>query len=572
LSLSVPGETPSFARATGEGRLRRLLPWCIGGGLLLFVALLILVILLGPSALDSTLADLKGNDPERSRQAFECLAGMAPQDEQRARVTAVLEPMLLEKDTAGELDPNLLLRVYLAWAGPENVPALIRMVQAPTPPCWDRKKSSMVIEALGKIQDARAGEFLAGMLSDPLLRDQAFAALEVTGRPAERAVLNCLFDNDPNTRLLASRLLAGYETPTQTIAEEALHRLQSSQIDTRLSALAWLRENSPGDESIKGRVAKALLPLLADGSTEIQSQALQALKLWATRDCLPALVEYTRRQPRAEAGNAVLIDVLSQFSDPTAAEAIALQLSNPPTRARAAAALLKLGSVATRAVLERFDHPSEEVRKEARRLARLLKVPAEDQLDRTVADLADGRVPRVRAALQYLARLRPNDASRAKVSLALNTLLLDANPAISADALEAIKAWGTPENTPALLRMLGEFSSGAEERHVCIIEILGSLQDPRAAQALALELTHPPERVSAGKALQSLGPAAEEAVLPFVESTDAAARFEACRILGEIGTGKSVPALEHAFQSWGGTDGVFAQAATLSLQKIAARK
>jgi hypothetical protein len=51
------------------------------------------------------------------------------------------------------------------------------------------------------------------------------------------------------------------------------------------------------------------------------------------------------------------------------------------------------------------------------------------------------------------------------------------------------------------------------------------------------------------KALKAYGPAAETAVLPQVESSDAWAAADACRVLQVIGTKKSLDALEKAAKS-----------------------
>jgi HEAT repeat protein len=313
-----------------------------------------------------------------------------------------------------------------------------------------------------------------------------------------------------------------------------------------------------------------LTGLLEDSSPRVQAQALRALKLWATPDSLPALVAFAQRQQKAGVSNPVLLDVLGQFREAKAAEAVALQLKNPTLRSRAVQALLKMGPAATRAVLEYLHHPDPGVQKAARGVLRTLKTPAGRQIDQTLADLADSRKPRARAALQYLARLRPDQASRAKVSRALNAPLLDADRGIRDDALRAAKVWGTKENTATLLKLLGTFPQGDTGGNARVIEALAVVRDPKAAPALAQGLTHDDERGLVSKALQAMGPQAETAVLPFLESEDRPARIEACLILAEIGTGKSLPALKAALEAHP-YDGVFIKEAEIAAQKIAAR-
>jgi predicted Zn finger-like uncharacterized protein len=550
---------------------KRLLAWSLGGGLAGVAAIFLLVFLLTPSLVDQKLNDLQTGSPDARARALVWLAENDPQDDYRARVTAVLEPLLVEGDIDGTLNADLLLRAYLHWADRKNVPALIRMVENPTLPSWSPQRTGRVMQALGKLHDQRAAAVLALRLSDVAVRDQAVAALQLLGPRAEPAVLDALFDPDPGTRLRASQLLADYGTRPAAIAAEALARLKSSQSDVSRSALAWFVDNPPAGAKQKAQAAGLLARFLEDLSPQIDAEALQALRSWATRDTLPQLLAFARREAKTASGDPLLIDVLAQFPDERAAEAIALQLKNVKQRSRAVQALLKLGPVATGAVLQYVNHPDPGVQKEARDLSRLLAIPAARQLEQTLADVGDSRKARSRAALQYLARLRPDAASRGKVSRALNAPLLDADPAVAGDALAAVQVWATKENTATLLKILGDFRQGPAGRNVRIVEILSSLQDPAAAAVLAQGLTHFDERGLVVKALTAMGPAAAEAVLPFLQSHDPGARYAACLVLAEIGTSSSLPALKAAMEAQN-LDYPFVQEARLASEKILARK
>src|SRR5262249_22271295 len=156
-------------------------------------------------------------------------------------------------------------------------------------------------------------------------------------------VVGYLFDLDPATRLRADGLLADYGTRPKTIAAEALDRLKSGQAAVEASAAVWFAENPPDDGMPRAKAATLLAGLLDDLSPQVNAPALRALKLWATPDSLPALVAFAQRQVRTGRCDPVLLDVLSQFKDPTAASAIALQLQSAPERGKAVLALLKLG-------------------------------------------------------------------------------------------------------------------------------------------------------------------------------------------------------------------------------------
>jgi hypothetical protein len=569
--LVAPTRSPSLSPLRGsvnkKARFRLVLGASLAAGLLAVAGLV--VFLMHPGSVDQSLTDLKGGTPEARRQAVLRLAETDPDDSHRDAVTATLEPLLFEGDVRGDLSPDLVVRAYLHWAGPDNVPAMIRLVQTPSRLGGGARNAGLVMQALGKFQNPRAVDVLAEKLADPVLCDQAVAALRVIGPGAENAVLAYVFDSNPDTRRRASQLLTEYGTKPDKITGAALSRLKSSNPEAQRSAAIWFAENPPDDEKQQAEVAKALARLLEDLSPRVNALALHALKLWATRDCLPQLVAFARRGEKTGTCPLELIDVLARFPDSTAAEAIALQLKAPATRDRAVQALLKFGSVATKAVLLYIDYPDVAVQNKARWLCRQLTISTSLQLDQVLADVADARKPRAHTAIRFLARLRPDEANRARVSQALNAALLDPDPALQADALNAVRVWGSKANTTTLLKLLGRRQPGGV-RDLRVIELLGLLQDPKVAPALAEGLTRREELDSAVKALLALGPGAEKAVVPYLQSTIRGARFAACWVLGEIGTPKSLSALKAAGNKYF-DDGDFNQQTWIAVEKITAR-
>jgi hypothetical protein len=502
---------------------------------------------------DRRVSDLRGDAPEARAQALLWLAEAEPQNASRAQVTAVLEPLLVEGDTRGKLDPDLLLRAYLRWANQDNVPALIRMVENPNLRSWGPQKIGLVLQTLGTLQDNRAADVLARRLSDPQLHDQAVYALKLFGPGAESAVLDYLFVDDSATRQRAGELLAEFGTRPAIVLAEARLRLQANDPEVRRTAAGWFADNAPGSEAEKAGVAGPLAGLLGDLSPRINGLALGGLRNWATKESLPTLVEYARRlekagaSPEIAANKAALIDVLAGFPDPSATDALALQLKDPAQRGMAAQALSTLGPVASEAVLHYLNHPDAGVAREAGSLARLLNIPADRQLAQTLADVADARKARSRAALQHLARLRPDAASRTTVSRALNAPLLDADVAIRDDALDALRVWATGENTATLLEVLGNMHGESRE------------SDARAAQKIA-------------QALIAVGPGVEGAMLPLLKAQDALVRREACWVLGEVGTNVSVQPLTDAGGAYQTVDPDYYVQTRIAVARVMARR
>jgi HEAT repeat protein len=540
----------------------------IGGGLLLIGGgIALLFILLTPNEVDAKLADLKSEDPAVRGDALQWLVKAEPQDAKRTKVIETLEALIFEGSS--NLNPEMVLQAYLHWVDKESVPAMIRMVETPPTQFWDVGKTGRVMETLGRMKDERAIEPLVKKLPDFFLHVAAVNALKLIGPSAQNAVLPYLFHNNPVTRMDARQLLASFGTKSDVIAGEAQRRLDSNEPDVQRSALAWFAENGPSEESKREAVAKVLIRHLDDLTPDTRTTAVRGLKLWATKSCLPKLLEFARREEKAPFGNDVLLEVLAQFKDETAAEAIAIQLTNFHVRVggKVRQALLNMGPVATKAVLGYLNHPDGGVQNEARELCRLLNISPDRQLEQTVTDVGAAEIARRRAALQSLTKLQVIQASRDKVARALNEPLLDSDNGIRQEALNAVKIWGSKANTATLVKVL-QGKDGDKGR---VIEILGILKDPEAAPVLAKSLTNFFERGPASKALKAIGSAAETAVIECLKSADGQVRGEACRILAEIGTLKSLVALDAAARFWRQDVG-FVREAINAYNQIKARK
>jgi HEAT repeat protein len=108
--------------------------------------------------------------------------------------------------------------------------------------------------------------------------------------------------------------------------------------------------------------------------------------------------------------------------------------------------------------------------------------------------------------------------------------------------------WANKESVPALLAAIN--STDGEVRKKAM-EALGALKDPRGAAPIAARLADFFDRAAAAQALCLMGETAEEAVAEWVKAPDGATSTEACKVLGKIGTKKSVPLLNLLVQRGG---------------------
>jgi len=136
----------------------------------------------------------------------------------------------------------------------------------------------------------------------------------------------------------------------------------------------------------------------------------------------------------------------------------------------------------------------------------------------------------------------PVDAKRrGEVAGLLNPLLTTDQLSVRRAAQDAVKAWGTPQNVPTLLKLL-EWQDWGDR--TAAIEGLATIGGKEAAQAVTAKLSDKDLRSKAKTALEEMGPVAEEFVYPHIGAGDDTLHSYACQIIGKIGTAKSLAKLK----------------------------
>ena len=327
----------------------------------------------------------------------------------------------------------------------------------------------------------------------------------------------------------------------------------------------WLGR-APVDEARRKEVAAALEPVLSDGDLFTRQAAARALATWATRDSVPALLKAVEWEAGGIADPAV--DALVRLKDERAAAPLARMLPNFFRRQAAVRGLTALGPAAEKEVLAYLHHKDFGVRTEVERILKAYNTTDAALLTQGVADLkaVDGETRHL--AAEWLARARVDADRQKEVALALDPLLADGYPQAREAAAKALGTWATADNVPSLVRALQSPDRRAWQVKDRVLEVLGNLKDARAAAPVAALLTNLPDRGRAKQCLIALGPVAEADVIPYLTNADLGVRHDAARILGEIGTRKSLPALDRAGRLDRGMTGEVRQAA----QKILMRK
>jgi HEAT repeat protein len=335
----------------------------------------------------------------------------------------------------------------------------------------------------------------------------------------------------------------------------------------------------------KAEIAKALERVLEATDRGLRAEAAKRIAARVGPENVAALVNFLKTEDFF--GRVEVMDALAKLKDPAAAEGFAFYL--PKDRERAVAALVALGPAAEPSTLDYLEHADDGARKGAcdalrsigtkECLPRLqpLVVDRNDDVVRAAESALDAIEQRAglavdgpktsRAAgrqleqgIKVLGTLDPGKPDRDKVLRIYRVFDRTPPKERSAEIAKALEPWLksddrgirdetirrlTPragkDNVPSLISLLqGEDFSGRAE----VIDALGRIKDPSAADAIAKWLPRDRDRV--GNALIAIGPKAEKALHRYVGDNDDGVRRKACEILESIGTKRSLDVLIRA--------------------------
>ncbi|HZT81595.1 MAG TPA: hypothetical protein VFA26_15320 [Gemmataceae bacterium] len=291
-------------------------------------------------AVTAAVAELRSPDVERRRLAADWLAKQPPLPDRRRAVTTALEPLVTGADQRAR-DPAL--RALVAWAGQDNVPTLIAVLNENNGPMKPE-----LMAALARIGDDRAAAAVAGQLPNFFVRGQAKAALRTMGPKAEKEVAKLLFHGDQGVRRDADELLRGYGTRPEVILGAAREALKDPRAELRREAANWLA-TTPAVEEQRAEVAAGLEAILNDEDRETCRAAVKAMARWGTKDNVVSLLGIvnepsTHRYANELRGDA--IKALGGIKDERAVLPLAKHLTNIFVGRQAQDALVAMGPAA----------------------------------------------------------------------------------------------------------------------------------------------------------------------------------------------------------------------------------
>jgi hypothetical protein len=173
------------------------------------------------------------------------------------------------------------------------------------------------------------------------------------------------------------------------------------------------------------------------------------------------------------------------------------------------------------------------------------RVTGDAALDKALADLGHKDFFVRQKAADHLVNMQPNE-HRPAVAQYLATLAKSPDAPVRREAIRALGLWATPNELPVLLQFLNDEDIGTRN---AVLKNIGRFRDERAAAPVVRCFLEFQTRFNATKALKEMGSIAEKEVLTLLNHQDANIRADAVRVLKDIGTQQSVPALQAAAQS-----------------------
>jgi HEAT repeat protein len=321
----------------------------------------------------------------------------------------------------------------------------------------------------------------------------------------------------------------------------------------------------------QAEVARGLEKLLNGRDELVAVESMRALVVWATAEQVPSLLK------ALDSTNAILrnwaLSTLARLKEPRAVEPVAKMLTSFETRRQAAQALIEIGPSVEAEVRKYLTHSDRAVREEAARiLNKIGKSGQDDDFVAALVGLKDSNALNRRKALTWFASAKADHPRRAEVARELARLLENGETVEKVPAAKALAVWATAEEVPALIRVLRREKLGGFRMY--IIRALGQVKDKSAVPTLVEQLGQLFDGAEAEKALIAFGPSVEDEVARALDQKGFRERAAACRVLGTVGTAKSLPALKAALakaQRERGTGPEVAKAAQDAIAAIESR-
>ena len=350
-------------------------------------------------------------------------------------------------------------------------------------------------------------------------------------------------------------LMAFATAPTATKADEFADHLAAlgSKNEQKIENAVAYFAKQPLDRTKQRDVAEALNALDQD---QIRQLAEPALKVWATKDNVPMLLNILKER---SFDRDTALSILEQLRDERSLDALVEILKDPfDDGKKAEAILLKWGKTANDVIVRRINDPNDEVHTRLIRLWEQRKIGVEKRTLQSALDLGSNEEQTREYAAEWLAEQKtiPDSVKKQATESAIKML----ETAKGFDALNATE----------IIANLGH--SGSREEYLKLLESKNfhlwqaglhgvvHAKDISCAKSLIARMSDEEFGGQVHKILTRHGEKAEPLALALlkqpVEKDRGYAHIVTCSILQEIGTKKSVAALNTLAKKRGIPDNV----------------
>jgi predicted Zn finger-like uncharacterized protein len=509
-----------------------------------------------PKDMGEALTFLRGNNPNEKRGAGNWLANQQLDAGKQKEVATALEALVKDSDDNTCAAGAKALKV---WGTKDNGPALTNALKSRLPGQnrpFLTEDQKQLMGAIAQIKYVPGADVIAEFLPNFFCGGEAEVALGNFGPEAESAVIKCYHHPDGGTRGKARGLCVRYRTKPLTILDQTATDLASVDKGRNGAALEWLSKLESNDAlqatkvdpARRTAIAVALNHVIDDPpSPFVGGQILDAARRWGTKDNAAALVRLLEKEPFNKKGVGDVIIAIGPACEP--------------------------------AVKPLLTHSDGGVVNEARRILNAIGSP-ESKAEAVLADLKSDNPGRIRDAARALQTAPVNEAQRAQIVSALLDTMSNTGPGhtdgdCALDVAKAFDHWAAKDDASALadkLRNTNKFFT--KQSRPVLFEWMGKQKAEKAIPFLASCLADRDDYQNAGKALIAMGPELgdkiETSVLA-VSTNDRNQTVQCFKVLGAVGTMKSLPTLKSQQALFARKDAVLAGAAKDAIDAITAR-
>jgi predicted Zn finger-like uncharacterized protein len=510
-----------------------------------------------PADMGQALTFLKGNDLGQRRGAATWLSNQPLDAGRQKEVATALEALVKDPDDNTCAAGARAMRV---WGTIDNGPALATALKSRPEGGIPGEAHKQLMAALGHVKYGPGADEIMRFLNNFFIGADAERALADFGAGAEPAVLKAYFHPDGGVRARARGLCVRFGTKPPVILDQAVADLGSIDRGRTNAVVEWLSRNESNDAQQAVRadparrksVAVALNKVIDDPQTN-NDNLVRALRSWGTGDNVPGIIRKLENDPwkKKEYGDAL----------------IAIANNNPADRPVVEAQIKPL-----------LNHRDGGVVGEAKRV--LLAVGgADSKFEALIVDLKSGDNRRIQDAARTLERTPVDQKQRPAVVEGLLAGIngdgfFQGNDTVEAIA-KALAVWATKDDGAAVVDKLTPLKKPFLTRaRGVLIEWLGKQKVEAGIALLAGLLVDRDEYQAASKALQAMGPELGEkieAAVGTLNTTDRNQLAECFRVLGAVGTKKSLPLLNSQVTAFARKDVQLATIAKQAADAITAR-